>query len=141
MKDGTVIRPAGRISTIAEVNEANANRVPIDYGYRGDEPQLTWDDSGELTPAEPSTLKPVAAFNAVVAGLVVTVDGTPSFDPDAPGTNPPLTYEWTWGDGGTSTGKTPAAHTYAANGAKTITLLVTDASGAFGQSSRTITLV
>jgi PKD repeat protein len=40
----------------------------------------------------------------------------------------PLSYQWTFGDGGTSTAASPS-HTYSANGAYTVTLTVTNAFG------------
>ena len=50
---------------------------------------------------------PVAAFTLSVDGLTVSVDASPSYDPD--GTI--VAYDWDWGDGSTDTGMT-ATHTY-----------------------------
>jgi PKD repeat protein len=49
-------------------------------------------------------------------------------------------YEWTFGDGGTATGATPAAHTYAADGTYTITLTVTDNGGLTNSTTRQVTV-
>ena len=56
---------------------------------------------------EPDEQPPVAAFTLSVDGLTVSVDATPSNDPD--GTI--VAYDWDWGDGSTDTGVT-AEHTY-----------------------------
>jgi len=56
----------------------------------------------------------------------VTVDGRGSYSPDG---STPLTYSWSFGDGGTGSGVAPI-HAYAADGTYTITLVVTDATGA-----------
>lgn len=56
----------------------------------------------------------------------ISVDGSASDDPDGP--NGSLTYAWTFGDGGTSSGAT-ATHQYAEPGTYTVTLIVTDEGG------------
>jgi PKD repeat protein len=55
----------------------------------------------------------------------VTFNGTGSSDPD---NNLPLTYAWTFGDGTTGSGASPAK-TYTTDGSYTATLVVTDALG------------
>ncbi|MGH3370268.1 MAG: PKD domain-containing protein, partial [Nocardioidaceae bacterium] len=62
---------------------------------------------------------PTAAFSVSCTALTCSVDGSPSSDAD--GTI--ASYSWTFGDGGTATGRT-ASHTYAANGTYTIGLTV-----------------
>ena len=51
----------------------------------------------------------------------------------------PITFEWTFGDGGTGSGSTPT-HTYSAAGTYTVTLTITDAFGASGISQTTATI-
>lgn len=67
---------------------------------------------------------PVAAFNAAMSGLVVSVDGSAATDADGS----VASYAWQFGDGSTGTGKT-AMHTYAAAGSYTVRLVVTDNQG------------
>ncbi len=71
----------------------------------------------------------------VAAGLVGSFDGSTSSDPD--GTV--ASYAWNFGDNTTGTGKT-ASHTYAAAGTYTVTLTVTDNSGATNAISHSITV-
>jgi PKD repeat protein len=94
----------------------------------------TASDSGDAAchhapPPPPANQAPVANAGGPYAGAVgdtVHFDGSTSFDPDG---NTPLTYAWTFGDGGTGTGPSPA-HAYNAAGTDTVTLVVTDAAGA-----------
>ena len=79
-------------------------------------------------------LKPVSSFTTAVDGFDVAVNGSASSDND--GTI--ASYEWDFGDGGTDTGATPAAHTYTTSGNKTITLKVTDNEGAVGTSTKQV---
>ncbi|MDR9451713.1 MAG: PKD domain-containing protein, partial [Acidimicrobiia bacterium] len=62
---------------------------------------------------------------AGMAGEIITFDGSGSTDSD--GTI--VSYEWTFGDGGTGTGVSPT-HIYATAGDWTVTLTVTDNDGA-----------
>jgi len=58
-------------------------------------------------------------------GFAVTFNGGGSYDPDGTLTS----YAWNYGDGGTATGLSPAAHTFAAYGTYQVTLTVTDNNG------------
>ncbi len=70
---------------------------------------------------------PIAQVSAVPssgpAPLGVQFDGAGSSDPD--GAPQPLSYQWSFGDGGTSTAPAPS-HTYSTPGAWTATLTVSD---------------
>ncbi len=74
---------------------------------------------------------PVALINLVsINYLEVAVDGSASYDP----AGQPLTYAWTFGDGGTATG-VAATHTYASDGSYLITLRVTDTDGMYDEDT------
>lgn len=76
--------------------------------------------------AEPVHVAPVAAFTNTVAGLDAAFDSSGSTV--AAGSS--ITgYAWDFGDGATSTEANPS-HTYAADGTYTVTLRVTDDTGA-----------
>lgn len=72
---------------------------------------------------------PVASFTATPstgsAPLTVTFDGSASSDPEGD----PLTYEWAFGDGSTSTTGPVVQHTYTAPGSFTASLVVRDPAG------------
>ena len=68
-------------------------------------------------------------------GQPVFFDGSGSSDPDGD----TITYTWDFGDGTTATGATPS-HTYAASGAFTVTLTVTDECGASSSCETTATI-
>src|SRR5205823_3499957 len=76
--------------------------------------------SRTVTVTLPANVSPTASFTSSVSGLAVTVNGSASSDPD--GTL--ASYAWTFGDGSTATGATPAAHTYTAGGTYTVSLTV-----------------
>jgi serine protease len=78
---------------------------------------------------------PSASFTADTDGLTVHVDGTGSSDPNGD----PLTYSWTFGDGGTATGPT-ASHTYSSAGTYPVTLTVDDGTGGTDVSSTSVTV-
>ena len=65
---------------------------------------------------------PVARFTSNCPELTCTFNASTSSDANAGDT---LTYSWAFGDGTTGTGVTPS-HTYAAAGARTVTLTVSD---------------
>jgi len=86
-----------------------------------DDKGATATTTGTVTTTAPANVAPTAAFTVGSDGLVVSVDGSGSTDPD--GTV--RSWAWTFGDGGTATGRT-AQHTYTAAGSYPITLTVTD---------------
>jgi glucose/arabinose dehydrogenase len=77
---------------------------------------------------------PIAAASANrtsgAAPLAVTFSSAGTSDPDGG----PLTYRWTFGDGGTSTATNPS-YTYNSNGSYTATLTVTDNTGLTASAS------
>ena len=92
--------------------------------------------STQVTVVAPNQAPTAVIGTPVTNGLTVSVSGTGSTDPE----HTALSYAWDFGDGTTATGAT-AAHTYATDGAHTITLVVTDAGGASGSATTTVTLV
>ena len=76
---------------------------------------------------------PTAAFTYLATGLDLSVDASGSSDAD--GTI--SAFAWDWGDGSSAAGRA-ASHTYAAPGAKTVTLTVTDNRGTTGRRSETV---
>ncbi len=83
-----------------------------------------------------SNQSPVASFTLSANNLAVTVDGSSSSDADGS----IASFDWDFGDGAQATGATPAPHTYAAAGMKTIRLTVTDDQGATSALTRTISV-
>jgi pseudomonalisin len=77
---------------------------------------------------------PVASFTDSVSGLTVNFTNTST---DSGGTI--NAYSWTFGDGGTSTSASPS-HTYTAAGTYTVTLKVTDNTGATNSTSQSVTV-
>ncbi len=86
---------------------------------------------GGATPNQP----PVAAFTQTKDNLAVQFDSTGSSDAD--GTIE--AYEWSFGDGGTSTAANPQ-HTYAASGTYTVSLRVTDDDGSATEVSQPVSV-
>jgi len=90
--------------------------------------------STSVTVSGPANQAPVAVPGGPYAGVdTIRFDGGRSSDPD---NNLPLSYSWTFGDGGTATGATPT-HLYLASGTYSVTLSVTDAKGAASQPATT----
>ncbi len=86
-----------------------------------------------LTP--PPNQDPVARFTTSSTGLTADLDATASDDPDGTVAG----YGWTFGDGSTSSGRTPR-HTYDQPGTYPVTLTVTDAEGATGTVTHSVTV-
>ena len=84
----------------------------------------------------PTNQPPVSSFTATCTGLTCTFDGSASTDADGTVTG----YAWNFGDGSTANGVT-TTHTYPAAGPETVTLTVTDNSGATGASSKQVSPV
>jgi PKD repeat protein len=78
---------------------------------------------------------PVASFTFSCLMLGCTFDGSGS----APGSLPIASYAWQYGDGGTASGTAAtSSHSYAATGAYTVTLTVTDTSGRTATASQLV---
>lgn len=85
--------------------------------------------------APPGNQPPVAAFTSTTSKLTASLDASSSADPDGTITS----YAWDFGDSGTGTGKT-ASHSYLSGGTYTVTLTVTDNSGAAGTSAAQVSV-
>lgn len=86
---------------------------------------------GDEPPAE--NLPPVASFTTVIEDLSVRFDPSGSTDQDGEVTG----YEWSFGDGATSSEQEPT-HTYDAAGEYEVSLTVTDDDGASGSVTEVI---
>jgi PKD repeat protein len=99
---------------------------------------VRFDDLRVTTPGNaqpPADQAPTAAFTATPSGLAVAVDGAGSADPDGS----IASWAWTFGDGGTGSGRT-ASHTYATAGTYPVTLTVTDDDGLTDSVTRQVTV-
>lgn len=124
---------------------ANANPTwgPLDVSATADELRAsfvrasggTLTDSFSITRSTTPNSPPVSSFTSSCAGLSCSFDGSGSADPDGTIAG----YAWTFGDGGTATGPTPA-HAYAVEGTYTVRLTVTDDAGGTASSTRTVTV-
>jgi PKD repeat protein len=86
---------------------------------------------GGTTPNDP----PVAVLGSTPSGLNVNFSSAGSNDPDGAITG----YDWTFGDGGTSTQPNPS-HLYAAAGTYPVSLKVTDNAGATDTANGSVTV-
>jgi len=83
----------------------------------------------------PVNQPPTASFTYSCNDLECTFDGSSSDDSDGN----IVSYDWTFGDGGTATGAT-ANHTYTAGGTYTVTLTVTDDDSATDSDTQEFTV-
>jgi hypothetical protein len=83
----------------------------------------------------PTNQAPVAAFSQVCNGLTCVFDGTGSSDPDGA----VVSYDWRVASGPSATGEV-FSHSFAQAGSYGVTLTVTDAAGATGSVTRTVTV-
>jgi PKD repeat protein len=87
------------------------------------------------TGATPVNVAPSAAFTQSCNALACSFNGSTSTDSD--GTI--ASYAWNFGDGSTATGVAPS-HTYSTAGTKSVSLTVTDNSGATNTVSKSVTV-
>lgn len=94
---------------------------------------ITWSQRALFAVHTEGDKPPVAAFTSSCSQLTCTFDGTGSSD-----ANGPVTYAWSFGDGGTSTDAKPS-HTFAGPGTYSVSLTVTDTSGQTNAVSHDVT--
>jgi PKD repeat protein len=146
--DGTVVTYAwtfGDGATGTGVAAAHTYATAGTYTVRllvTDDDAATANTTGDVTVTStppPANQPPLASFTASPASgdapLTVAFDASASSDSDGV----VAAYSWNFGDGATASGRT-ASHTYAAAGAYTAQLTVTDDDGAVASTTRGITV-
>ncbi len=103
---------------------------------------LTVTDADNLTATANATATVNAAAPVANAGPNESApEGSAvTFAGSETGGTSPLTYSWTFGDGGTASGSLTPSHVYAEAGSYTATLTVTDALGRTSSSSDAVTI-
>ncbi|THG30796.1 PKD domain-containing protein [Naasia lichenicola] len=95
-----------------------------------------WSGSTSSSPVVPIVnVAPTAVLTSSSSALLASFDGSGSADSDGSVTS----FAWSFGDGTTATGAT-TTHTYAAAGTYTVSLTVTDNSGATGVETGSISV-
>lgn len=108
--------------------------IPTDGTVKNDPDEKSDPIAVAMPEIGPTNQSPTASFTYSANELVVSFTDT-SADPD--GTI--VSWNWTFGDGTTSSDQNPT-HTYSAPGDYTVTLTVTDDDGAAGVASKTISV-
>jgi PKD repeat protein len=118
------------------------NTTPVEEDTQVTVHARATDHVAQTTEATPVTVTvnndnqaPVAAFSYSCSSNVCDFNASGSSDPDGTA----ATYAWVFGDGQSSTGKTPR-HTFAAAGTYAVALTVTDELGATGNTSENVTI-
>jgi glucose/arabinose dehydrogenase len=104
------------------------------YAGGGQIRRITFTSTGNNPPTAVLNVNPASG----PAPLNVTLNGSGSSDPDGD----PITYRWTFGDGGTAKTSAPSIiHQYVNNGTYTASLRVVDSSGAMSApATQTVTV-
>lgn len=113
------------------------NPIGINFANQGEGWMGT--SSGHLFHYSTTNHAPTASLTAPSTSdtaTTINVDGRASTDPD----NDPLTWSWDWGDQTARTNGSTASHHYRNAGLYTLTLTVTDPSGAASNLSQPITV-
>ncbi|MEI7766537.1 MAG: PKD domain-containing protein [Phycisphaerae bacterium] len=130
--------PKGGILAITlSMDEIRLFKRPLTAGevvalYREGATVLKDQDEGGNSPPTPIV---ESDKRSGLAPLAVKFDASQSTDPD----NDPLTFEWTFSDGGTASGA-KVSHTFEKMGRYTIDLLVKDGKGGISKSQKTVTV-
>jgi PKD repeat protein len=128
--DGNLYQAAWNGTTVSGPATLDANASGTNWSGRA----LFLSPGGAAPPPPPQ--QPVASFTSSCSNLVCTFNGSSSTAPGSSITS----YAWTFGDGGTATGATPPAHTYAAANTYSVSLTVTNAANATNTSTQQITV-
>jgi thermitase len=127
------------ITTSQELRDAVINAILNNADHTGalGQNMLAWTQHGRLNiyAALSDNSSPVAAFTYSCTGPECSFDASGSYDPDGS----IVGYTWDYGDGSSSSGMT-GNHSYANDGAYTVTLTVTDNDGAIGSDIQEITI-
>jgi PKD repeat protein len=116
------------------INAGNPNFTPPPfYDQRGPGFDRVRDGRVDIGAFEVQSRPPVASFTFSCNLLTCSFDASNSFDPDGTITS----YAWNLGDDTTASGRT-ISHTYASGGYRTVTLTVTDNTGATAVQSQTV---
>lgn len=121
--------PAAWLQTPPNLTAGNSYALLIDnFSASNSGFNFTW---GGVTGGMTADLGPIADFGAAVSSCDAIITNNSAV--------PNFTYDWSWGDGTSSSGATPAPHTYTA-GTYIITLTVTDPVGCIATTSQTVNI-
>lgn len=129
---GMTISAGGKVSWTSPV--AGSHTITI-VASSGVNPNATQTYTLDVGTASSINQPPVASFTYSCTDLDCNFDASGSSDPDGS----IVSYEWDFGDGNSGSGAMPG-HTYASDGAYTVTLTVTDNDGATAVASEEVTV-
>ncbi len=93
----------------------------------------------DIVVGPPANTAPIASIlEPACTQLTCSLDGSTSSDPDAG--DAIVSYSWNFGDGSDDVAGATSAHTFAEQGSYSVTLTVTDASGATGTATRVVSV-